>query len=356
MIKAIVLCSLLVLPVSLLAEERQIKLGGGSASFKLSELRGGEEVTVYGTSKGNSSNPIKIGLYGPAGLKLSASASKVEGSLRAALKQSKKFFPIKLTSKKQAMAKANECVTFSQGDVLSEEEPEFDPNSIVSTSDPICELYSADDIAALAEALTQTYGGSWDAGRVCGYIVYVYRGGNGEGEIVPPTPSPVKSAKASPGTVSGDYVGLFEKNACSSETDTYIFRVKIKLPQNLPSSGYLRIRVSETKHYGGKEATIKPISDGKFAPQPLLLMNYLGFCGQSIKITKWSGGKPVSSTDAKVFDLIHYRDLILTRTPIGNYLVGGEATVQLFDQNSGYGACFTLERKRQRVNGYPGGE
>jgi hypothetical protein len=355
MIRVVFAFCLLILPFSLHAEERQIKLKGGSASFKVSELSPGEEIVVYGTSKGNSSNPIKIGVYGPSGIKLSASASLQEGSLRTSLKKTKNFFPVKLLSKKQAMGKQSECVTFSQGDVLSEEEPEFDPNSIVSTSDPICELYSADDIAALSEALTQTYGGSWDAGRVCGYLVYVYRGGNEGGDVLP-TPAPLIQAAVSSDFISADYVGLFEKNACSSEGDTYIFRVKVKLPQKLPSSGYLRIRISETKHYGGKEATIKPISDGKFAPQPLLLMNYLGFCGQNIKITKWSGGKPISSADAKVFDLIHYRDLILTRTPISSYLVGGEATVQLFDQNSGYGACFTLERKRQRVNGYPGDE
>jgi hypothetical protein len=108
------------------------------------------------------------------------------------------------------------------------------------------------------------------------------------------------------------------------------------------------------QHYGGSEATIKPVSDGMYAPEPLLLMNYLGLCGQRINIVKWKRGKPVSRTAAKVFDLIQYRDFVLTRTPIGPYLTGGEASIELFDRNSGYGACFELERKRQRVNGYPG--
>jgi hypothetical protein len=48
------------------------------------------------------------------------------------------------------------------------------------------------------------------------------------------------------------------------------------------------------QHYGGSEATIKPVSDGMYAPEPLLLMNYLGFCGQRINIVKWKRGKPVS--------------------------------------------------------------
>jgi hypothetical protein len=91
-----------------------------------------------------------------------------------------------------------------------------------------------------------------------------------------------------------------------------------------------------------------------YAPEPLLLMNYLGLCGQRINIVKWKRGKPVSRTAAKVFDLIQYRDFVLTRTPIGPYLTGGEASIELFDRNSGYGACFELERKRRRVNGYPG--
>jgi len=361
MMRTLLLLGVILLSSPLYAQERQVKLRGGSSSFNLGSFRAGDEVTVFGTSKGNSSAPVRISVYGPKGFKVKAEAAKMVGSLKATLKKQKSFYQIKLRSDKELEREQQTCADFSQGEVLSEEEPEFDPNSIVSTTDPICDEYSAADISALAEALTETYGGSWDAGRVCGYLVSIYRGGAGEGPPPPfpaatPPPLPVSrvSKKAPSSFVTEDFAAFLEKDSCSSENDTYIFRVKIKIPANVPSSGYLRVRLFETKHYGGKEATIKPVSDGKFAPQPLLLMNYLGFCGQKIRITKWSQNKPFSSADTEVSDLIHYRDLILTRTPIGRYLIGGEATISLFDSNSGYGACFELQRKRQRVNGYPG--
>jgi hypothetical protein len=351
-----------------LASEKQIKLIGSTASFKLSDLRPGEVVTVYGVSKGNSSNPVKINLYGPKGVRVSASAAKVTGTIEATLRAKRAFYPIEMTEKAALDARDAECVDFSPGDAASEEEPPFDPNSIVSTSDPICNEYTPSDIAALGEGLAETYGGSWDAGRVCGYIVYVYRGGAGEGELIVPLPTPtpvvtplpmqgrkrVPKVGGSEEVISNEYGAVLSKNACGKESDRYIFRVRVILPKVLPSSGFLRVRLFETKHFGGKEATIKPVSDGMYAPQPLLLMNYLGFCGQKISVVKWNKNKPVGKSATKVFDLIRYRDLVLTRTPISSLLTGGEASVELFTQNGGYGACFELTRTRQRVNGYPG--
>lgn len=331
------------------AEERIVRLNGGSISWKYSDLTPNSTLTIYGVSRGNSTNPVHVSLYGSKSIQLTAHGAKVTGSVSETLQTARLFFPLDVTPQKKVAATQKTCVDFSPGDAFSEDEPPFDPDSIVSTSDPLCDLYSAEDLQDLGEALSATYGGSWDAGRVCGYIVFVHRG---PAPVLTPTPTPSGAIGAA--STTREFHVLFHKNACGGTNDRYIFRLRLKLPGQLPPTGYLRVRVQETKHFGGKEATIKPLSEGRFAPSPLLLMNYLGFCGQKINVVRWNNDRPSRKTPAKVFDLVQYRGLVLTRTPFSRYLVGGRASIELYDANSGYGACFQLKRARQRVNGYPG--
>ena len=115
----------------------------------------------------------------------------------------------------------------------------------------------------------------------------------------------------------------------------------------------LAIRASDSDFNGDMAASIKPTSDGKFAPQPILLMSFLGsFCGQHLEISKWSSGKITSKSSTESKDLIPYNGHLLTRTPLGRFLSGGKGTFELFNGRSSYSVCFELKRKRQKVNGY----
>lgn len=351
----ITLLTLVAHPIS--AEVKEIRLTGATTSIRYKQLRPGQTVTLFGISKGNSSAPVKLSVNAPNGTRLTTSAAKVRGTVTETLRRESSFYNLPLRTAKDLASADKSCVTFAPGESFNEEDSEFNVDNIVSSWDPICESYSESELSELGHALGETYGGDWPRERVCGYIVSIYRGGSGEGELqrAPRLRTAKHSARNSiiRRTTTSDYSAVLNKNACSQTTDEYIFRVRLKLPRSIPSSGFLRVRVQDTKRYGGTQATIKPISEGRFAPDPLLLMNYLSFCGQRISFVRWEGDKPISSSPALVYDLIAYRGMVLTRTPISRYLTGGFATVQIFNRHQGYGTCFELKRERQRVNGYP---
>jgi len=345
--KGILLLALLMTAPSAHAITVQVPLTGSSVSVPLKGRSPGEMVTFWAVSSGNESIPLKVSMFGPPGSALSTSAAKIQGSVAQTLRSPNAFFPLTLRAPEQFNAFHAQCVEFAP----YIPEGEFDPNDIKSTWDPFCESFTPGDMATIGASLTSLYGGSWDIGRVCGYLLYSYQGGAGEGEMqqqstrILRVPRSVQQA-----TVFG---GLLQKDACGRPADKYVVRVRVKLPPTLPKSGFLRIRLTEGKYTGDKRATIKPVSEGKYAPDPLFLFSSISSCGQRMQVTKWAGGKPMVTQDVRLYDLITYRDMTLTRSPVGSYLTGGKASIELFNRNYGYAVCFNLTRTRQRANGYP---
>lgn len=323
-----------------------VKLTGAGTTIPLATLQPSQTLTFYAVSKGKHTTPLQISLSGPDGMKVTGVAAKQQGSVAATMAKANLFYPLEIRGQNKINAMRQDCADYAVGDVLDEEE--FNPDDIIPQWHPVCELYSQQDIGELAEQLTLLYGGSWDTLRTCGYLVYMYQGGiDGEG-------FPVDGLHAAaPFTVAKNYLAIVRKDACGASGDNYVVQIRVKMPKEFVSSGYLTFRAIEQKHTGGKEATIKPVSDGMFAPDPLLLMRYLSFCSQNINVVKFKNGKPKSVKSVPVHDLIYYRDMTLTRSPILKHLSGGKGSVELYNDRTGYGVCFELVRKRQRKNGYP---
>jgi hypothetical protein len=126
-------------------------------------------------------------------------------------------------------------------------------------------------------------------------------------------------------------------------------------PSTLGSGVTLKATFRERRYTGSRAASIKPVSDGMFAPSPLLMMSSL-YSREAITQSRWSrAGKLQRKTPVRIENYVYYRGLSLTRSVVTNLLrQGGKATFDLSNGERAYSVCFKMQRIRQRVNGYPG--
>ena len=202
------------------------------------------------------------------------------------------------------------------------------------------------------------------AAQVCGYLVQYYFGGQEDCDPADPvclelkgTPVPLyQAAKSASSYKILRLSGLIRKDACASKKSKYLVRFVVDLtnvdPADFPQAT-ISIQASEYAYKGNRAASIKPVSDGRFAPQPILIMTFVGStCGQKLSLVKWRAGRPRSITNLTLGDLIPYKGRIMTRSPIGRALTGGKGTFDLYSASAGYGLCFDLVKRRQKINGY----
>jgi hypothetical protein len=112
---------------------------------------------------------------------------------------------------------------------------------------------------------------------------------------------------------------------------------------------------SEVTYRGSKAASIKPVSDGMFAPNPLLLMSSISPYSEGIFQTKWKANGSISlMRTVPIVAYAGYRNLTLTRSVVTSLLAeGGKATFDITDGRTAYSVCFAMKRTRQSKNGYP---
>jgi hypothetical protein len=337
-------------PLSLDGRPTTVSVAAGAATKR----------TFYSAIKGNSSAMVRLILTAPAGTTVKASTIKITGTLAQALATKKGFTSLQVLTETQAATfNATPCIDFSPGEGSAEPEasiPQPESNS------PLCDLFPPDARAAIGEALAALYGGSWSDAQVCGYLVNNYFGGAEPCDPADPIctllqsleQSQPQAAKFSP-TVETTYQSFtvrVSQDACAPKSTRYLIKFALSIPA-LDESVTITARATSSIFSGTKAASIKPISDGKYAPQPILLMSFLGnFCGQRVEISKWSGQKRLSKSATEPRDLIPYNGRVLTRTPIGSFLTGGRGTFELFNGRINYGVCFDLRKRRQKVNGY----
>ncbi len=339
------------------AEPTIIDLKG--TKYQLIATEDATSLTFLAETRGDSTTPVRIVVEGPGGMRVVThmavkpdSPSRLPNWTRLQLKNY------------SAMLKesSSPCAAFAPGEGSSERD-DVPPVSKHPAESPICDLFSSEEMGALAETLGQVYGGVWSHAEVCGYLVDNYLGGMGECPEGDPicdllsAPAVLNTAAAvSSESTRREYYSLLHKNACRPKATRYLLRVVVDLSELLPeqrAGAAISVQANEYQFTGDKAASIKPVSDGRFAPQPLLLMSFLGtFCGQRINLVRWGNDRPKIAATIRVEDLIPYKGRILTRSPIGRFLRGGNATFELQNVRSSYGVCFRLERKRQKVNGY----
>jgi hypothetical protein len=156
--------------------------------------------------------------------------------------------------------------------------------------------------------------------------------------------------------------GTFRKDECDKGAKKHLILVSVNVAKvnkaNFPNGIRIRTTLAELNYRGSRATSIKPRSDGKYAPKPLALMATANYAGEELRIVKWSNGKPksIKVLEVRSRDNLYYRGAYLMRVPIAGILTGGKGNFELFDTQSGlkgYGVCVSLTPTRQRLNGYP---
>jgi len=188
---------------------------------------------------------------------------------------------------------------------------------------------------------------------LCSYIL---------GELGPKDCNELVKQNGGQDSTQSTFFGIETRNACDTKGKQI---VKLKITSNFDSAKYpsgLPIKLSyKSVNYEGKQyASLKPVSEGMWAPAPLLLYAIMGYgIGSDVsylQVSKWNatgitkkinikGGRPG----------IVYRGFFLTAYKAAPAIsLGGDITVdQRIDGSmQAFGHCFKASRTRQNKGGY----
>jgi len=359
---------------------KKIKLRGTPTYMKVDIFKT-KKITFWANSPGNMSSYLDI--YGriPDGAVIKAEAVYVQKTSEDALSKKKNHYEIDLKNLKELLKEHSQCLPISVEEFLAGEGPENYP----AITDPACDEIGDESLGILAESLAQAYGGEWSIGNACAYFI------SNAGDISQPDVSelcanydhielaalgiecPSDGGLFSTGkaalisdkhtrSASIQYTHLFgilKKDACLTEKNQeYLAMITVDLsklnPLLYPDGVEFSISAKEFKLPKGKEAALKPESEGRYAPKPIILMNWLGdTCGNKIDVVSWKKYKPASITPLNIYALLSYKNMVLALALVDRVLTGGRATFDFSTRRESYGVCFNLQRKRQNKNGYP---
>jgi hypothetical protein len=351
---------------------KRVVLRGKIAEVNLLPEESSKKVIFWGILNGNSSNVVDLRVEAPAGTKAKFLASQKSGSKGGARaivrgkKAKKSLYPLLLQEKYRDNSKESSLFRLQRNPrALS------GPRSLTAgLRIDACSFIKEEQINELLKEIENLSGESWSKERFCDYLnkgsgteegqeLPGSGGTTGGGGNVPELPSDPSDEIffQNASNASLDVKGVFRKDSCNSRVNKYILRVELDFSDvdltKFPNGITARFRGMEYVYKGRRAASIKPVSDGKFAPAPLLLMQSLGY-GQEIDIIKWSNGRPRKQADVKVENMVYYRGFVLSRSVASKILTGGYGSVDVEANYQSYGACLELVRRRQRVNGYPG--
>ncbi len=336
------------------AEPQFVRSGllGNSSKITLTETN--PTAIFWAQSNGNQSIPLRITVNGGKEFNLEAKAQRFSGNNKKALIKKTGWYKLKLKNQNEHLNQLGNC-----GEINIEEE-EIESETINLSDYPsmeheICDLISDAQLLEIAEELSLTYGGNWGAGNACSYLVSLYSGGD---LVENPTEEDLLGWVFRKKIISRNYYGVLHKNNCLDKSDSkYLVKFEVSIPRKvLKSQKNIDVIFSVTgSEYGGvKSSSIKPISEGRHAPNPLIMMNWLGNnCGNEIKVTTWNKTRILKVSEVPVYSHLYYGNLVLALGEISKVLIGGEGTFEIYNGVHSYGVCFQLERKRQKAFGYP---
>lgn len=349
------------------AEEiHRIRLNG---SVKLlSVTRETDKVLLWGLSRGINTSYVKVAGDIPRGTKIKAYGVPVTGSVEETLLDRKAYYPVQLMTDSKLREEHSECLPIS----LPEEEPEEKevPEQYPEIESPVCDEIGEETLITLATQLGETFGGDWKKGNACSYLLTIAgdvwldsdtwceKLTDEQKELLKPFGLTCEEIELEPDNLklrsnSFSYTGIFRKDACSKKK-RYLFILTLDSKKAaLSESETIWIRVREEKSIK-REAALKPESEGRYSPRPILMMNWLGStCGNKIDVVKWKRKKPGIIKKLSVYSLLSHRNMVLNLATVDSALIGGKGTAELYNGRESYGVCFKLKRERQNKNSFP---
>ena len=365
-------------------------------------------LTLWGESKGNFSQALRLAIAGPVGLKGKIQGKYVaSGNLEAALQEVKGWQDISLENQDGKDAKINLTQartaaliskTSTRGRTARIKKFALRRISRVTglqtaaynagDIDKVCGVLPPDQLAYYVSQLNRNLGTNFTVESYCQREKDFYAS--------QPTPNPSASPSGSatptgtpddsntndnsnnddlfvtdpvkdsiPNDVnyvsSGLLKGRLSKNACKN-SGKYLIRVVLDLSGINPAvknTGYsIAASVATIDHKGSRAASIKPKSDGKYAGKPIVLMAALSAFGssggQSIRAQTFNAlGIPRTYFTTRQIDFIFYNG-VFARAPISGALRGGRVNFEYISGDSIYSVCFSGSATRQNINGYKG--
>jgi hypothetical protein len=149
-----------------------------------------------------------------------------------------------------------------------------------------------------------------------------------------------------------------QKDACKLDKSAqYLSRVLLDFsqvrPDKLAQGITLRFAIREYRYQGSRIASIKPASDGTYRGEPILLMESMQYGGEFVNIIQRGERGVRFRRRIPVVKYVFHRGHTLSLARLRGVLRGGKATFELSNGGAVYAVCFSLERRRQVVNGYP---
>lgn len=366
-----------------------------------------EPVTFWAEMNGNSSNIVNFRIEAPQGTRVEFSGAQAAGRRKTKIENIRRgaWYPVLLKERYKEGAKEASGFTLrgpgrsiaaddSAGVTQSSANNSVTPFTLPAAPPgnvriDYCSMLSPQQIQTMLDQLKQVTGRDWTKEEFCNYIknpteegnvlppptaggtggnpggstggstgggTWPGAGGN-SGEPLFPTDPTDETFLANADNASLDLGGVFRKDSCNSRVSKYLVKVTLdfsnvdltKFPQGIA----VRFRGLENVYQGKRAASVKPVSDGKFAPAPLLLMTSVAY-NEDVEIIKWTKGKPKQVASVDIEDRVYYRGFVLSRSIASSILTGGTASVDKVSDYQSYGACLSMTRTRQRVNGYPG--
>jgi hypothetical protein len=309
----------LILPNRLFAESYQIT-AKGSKSFELEPTS--KNATFWYYSKGNNSSTLDLSLNAPRNSVVTVELAKGKVS------------PATVGSFWQKLNIHNGSKLVKEFTVNGSS---FSPGT-PDQGEPLldCSQFSEAVISSILLTYQSVYGSSFTLNDLCGDSE---RSGS------------TSSDSASSTIASAAATTFLSKDACDKRTKQYTVKISVKIPSSLTGVAKITLSANERFYSGAKASSIKPISDGRFAPRPLVLMSSLGG-SEKIELVKWSGKKIQSRKPLKSAKYTAYRSFFLLSALLDNVLRGGYGTFEISNSSNQYGVCFQLKRVRQRANGY----
>lgn len=318
-----------------------------------------KQVSYYFVSSGNSSNVIYMSFAAPPGTNVKVrSRYLAKGSAEAALSSSSGWTEQKL---------------YSVYDKAVKNSYNFPKADLPQTSAAIdCSNMTVEMVRVVIEIYRETTGITLTVEEMCGGTTPKEPNDGGTNPGDPNSGNPGDSNggttpgsggnNGSPSTYSSDsYFRVYlSKDACAPASKSkYLVEIQYDLtavPQEFIDAGTtIGAIVTERKFTGNRGASIKPVSDGKYAPKPLILMASPGvnLSEDQISLLKFKKGKLQSRRVLKYAKALYYKGMFLSSALLDGVLKGGKGTFEIANDDLMYSVCFKLERKRQSVNGYP---
>lgn len=348
----------------------QLNPNGSNATIKLLANSKASQ-TAYVISRGNESQYITFRVQAPIGTRVSAQ-SIVLGNAK----------PLDLISRSAGWINSSfvsstgsETQTLSVGLTLqSRAATSVPPVKLASSGGIYCGNFTASDLDQIIAALQPISSVTYTRNYLC--QIYGYRPGtayqpddgvsgfvpdNSPGDwnsVLPPNTGVVSGSQAYVTTqifVRKDTCGVKSNGAYLVKIDFNFDRVS---DDRLTQDSEITLSALPIVYRGSKASSIKPESDGKFAPKALFLMATTGGFSwgsdqgsEKINVVRWSR-RGLSSTTIKVEDMVYWRGHQLARAVAEPVLRGGRGTVELQSRVGTYSVCFNLVKSRQRLNGY----